>query len=364
MTEALRLTAVTKSFGTGADAVPVLHGVDLGVTTGSLVALLGPSGCGKTTLLRLVAGFDRPDGGTVEVDGQVVTGPGVQRPPERRRIGVVPQEGAVFPHLSVRGNIGFGLPRRDRRNGRVEQMLELVGLDGFAERMPHELSGGQLQRVALARALAPNPSVVLLDEPFAALDTSLRAAVRAEVRRVVHAAGATALLVTHDQEEALSMADEVAIMLGGRIVQQGSPMAVYRQPASTTVAEFLGDAVLLHAVGAGPVAQTALGPLVTETHAPALPGRVLIRPEQITLDPGSAPPEQAPALVRLTEFFGHDALVSVSLNASPAVSIRARVLGAPTHLLPGTPVRVSVSGPVTFFPEAQHPEPEECRMPE
>jgi iron(III) transport system ATP-binding protein len=325
MTEALRLTAVTKSFGTGADAVPVLHGVDLGVTTGSLVALLGPSGCGKTTLLRLVAGFDRPDGGTVEVDGQVVTGPGVQRPPERRRIGVVPQEGAVFPHLSVRGNIGFGLPRRDRRNGRVEQMLELVGLDGFAERMPHELSGGQLQRVALARALAPNPSVVLLDEPFAALDTSLRAAVRAEVRRVVHAAGATALLVTHDQEEALSVADRVAFMWGGCVEQIGTPDEIYGSPVTVHAAEFIGDANILRMDVEDGQVRLPFGDLA----APEGTRRaaVVIRPEEIQILPGGIYGH-----VVSREYYGHDQVLHVVLEES-GIELRVRV--APHERLGG-----------------------------
>jgi iron(III) transport system ATP-binding protein len=350
MTDALRLRGVARAFGAGPAAVPVLCGIDLCVQRGSLVALLGPSGCGKTTLLRLVAGFDRPDAGTIEVDGRVVAGNGVHVPPERRRIGVVPQEGAVFPHLSVLANVAFGLGRAARRGDRARGVLDLVGLGGLADRMPHELSGGQLQRVALARALAPEPSVVLLDEPFAALDTSLRAAMRDEVRRVVDAAGATALLVTHDQEEALSMADQVAIMVDGQIAQQDSPMAVYRRPASETVAAFLGDAVWLAAHSDGTWARTPLGVLPTTGPAPAGRGRVLVRPEQLRLDPpGGA---GLPGLVRHAQFFGHDALVSVQVgDGDDAVGVTARLLGAPTHLGEGAPVTVSVSGAVPYFPE-------------
>lgn len=189
MTTTLHVSDVHKSYRSPAGEVHVLAGVDLEVASGSLVAVLGPSGCGKTTLLRLIAGFDRPDSGTIELAGRTISAPGVHVHPERRRIGVVPQEGAVFPHLSVDANVGFGLPRV-RRHERVRQMLDLVGLAGLGSRMPHELSGGQLQRVALARALAPGPALVLLDEPFAALDTALRASVRAQVREAVEAVGA------------------------------------------------------------------------------------------------------------------------------------------------------------------------------
>jgi iron(III) transport system ATP-binding protein len=361
MTAALRVRQVRKAFGSNDGDVEVLTGVDLDVEPGRLVALVGPSGCGKTTLLRLVAGFDRVDAGTVEVDGHVVAGPGVHLPPERRRIGVVPQEGAVFPHLSVRANVAFGLSRPQRRAGRVEQMLALVGLDAHADRMPHELSGGQLQRVALARALAPGPSVVLLDEPFAALDTGLRAAVRAEVRRVVRAAGATVLLVTHDQEEALSMADEVAVMDGGRVVQQDAPMTVYREPSTTAVAQFLGDAVLLAAESEGGSARTALGSLPLASTAVATHGTVLVRPEQIALAPSDE--VTATAHVTDTQFFGHDALVTVGLRDA-GTTVRARLLGAPTHLTPGTPVRVAVSGPVTFFADPPRAAADPGKMPE
>jgi iron(III) transport system ATP-binding protein len=362
MTDALRVRGLLRTFGAGGGAVPVLRGLDLSVAAGALVALLGPSGCGKTTLLRLVAGFDRPDAGTVHVQGRPVTGPGTHVPPERRRVGVVPQEGAVFPHLSVRRNVGFGLSRTARRSGAVERMLALVGLDDLAERMPHELSGGQLQRVALARALAPSPSVVLLDEPFAALDTSLRTAVREEVRAVLRASGAAALLVTHDQQEALSMADEVAILHEGRVVQQGAPMTVYQRPASAAVADVLGEAVLVPGTAHDAWVRTPVGRLALHARGSG-PGRVLVRPEQVRLrvvaeDGAAASPlvttgaPGAGGRVSEVRFFGHDALVTVAVPGQAGqgtTTVRARVLGAPTHLAPGTAVQVTVSGPVTFF---------------
>jgi iron(III) transport system ATP-binding protein len=348
MSSTLRLRGLTRAFGTAADPVPVLRGVDLHVERGALVALLGPSGGGKTTVLRLVAGFDRPDDGTVEIDGAVVAGGGVHVPPEQRRVGVVPQEGAVFPHLSVRANIAFGLERRARRSGQVDAMLSLVGLSDLGDRMPHELSGGQLQRVALARALAPQPSVLLLDEPFTALDTALRASVRDEVRRVVAAAGATTLLVTHDQEEALSMADEVAILVEGRVAQQGTPADVYERPSDPRVASFLGDAVWLQARAEGSHAATALGHVAVHDPHPAASGCVLVRPEQVVLRPAGA--GGVPGTVRAARFFGHDALVTVSVPGANG-EVTARLLGAPVHLVPGSAVSVSVDGPVAFFPD-------------
>ena len=199
--------------------------------SGSLAAVLGPSGCGKTTLLRIIAGFLRADAGTVTVGGRTLSGPGVHLPPERRRIGIVPQEGALFPHLSVARNISFGLTGLDRaRSRRTEEMLGLVGLAGYGDRMPHELSGGQQQRIALARALAPEPQLVLLDEPFNALDSALRAGVRADVRAALRATGATAVLVTHDQQDAFT-ADLVAVVRDGRVAQCDTPQELYRHPA-------------------------------------------------------------------------------------------------------------------------------------
>lgn len=348
----LRLRGVAKSYAPSRandEPVRVLLSADLDVEQGSLVAVLGPSGCGKTTLLRIVAGFDRPDSGTVELNGVTIAGPGVHVHPERRRIGVVPQEGAVFPHLSAAANIGFGLTRGSRR-ARVAEMLDLVGLGGMGRRMPHELSGGQLQRVALARALAPEPALVLLDEPFAALDTALRASVREQVREAIRAVGATALLVTHDQEEALSVADEVAILTGGRVVQQGPPMSVYASPSSPEVAAFLGDAMVLPASSDGSRAASALG-AVRVSRSRAGKGHLVVRPEQVVVLPRGGAGVAGDVVG--TQFFGHDALVTVALGTDGTV-VRSRVLGAPQHLQPGTPVSVFVKGEGTYFADVEN----------
>src|SRR3954469_7335465 len=277
----LTVQDVTKSFG----ATPVLTGVDLHVPSGSFTALLGPSGCGKTTLLRLIAGFDDPDAGTIAVDDAVVAGAGRSLAARRRGIGFVPQEGGLFPHLSVAGNVTFGLPRRERRDdGRVRELLTLVGLDpALAARQPHQLSGGQQQRVALARALAPRPLVVLLAEPFSSLDASLREETRQAVATALRAAGATAVLVTHDQAEALSMADQVAVLRGGRLVQLTDPRTLYRNPRDLDVATFVGEAVVLDADVRNGRARWALGELDLAGAAPDGPAQVLLRPEQLRL---------------------------------------------------------------------------------
>jgi iron(III) transport system ATP-binding protein len=340
----LVVRGLTKSFG----ATPVLRGIDLTVPQGALVAVLGPSGCGKTTFLRLVAGFERADAGEIVIAGATVARGGSGVPPERRRVGVVPQEGALFPHLSVAGNVAFGLPRGSHRAARVAEMLELAGLAGYGERMPHQLSGGQQQRVALARALAPEPALVLLDEPFSALDTGLRAAVRDDVRTALHAAGATAVLVTHDQQEALSMADLVAVMRDGRVVQAAAPGELYAQPGDVGVATFVGEAVVLAAEVRDGVARCALGSLPVRGRAPAGLGTVVIRPEQVQIGPRG---HGIPARVATTSFFGHDALVRLDLvnGSAGAAEVIARTQG-PQPLLADDEVGVSVVGEVAFFP--------------
>ncbi|HET8640919.1 MAG TPA: ABC transporter ATP-binding protein [Pseudonocardiaceae bacterium] len=342
----LIVRGLTKSFG----ALSVLRGVDLTVPQGSLAAVLGPSGCGKTTLLRIVAGFDNPDAGEVVVGGRPVAGRGRPVPPERRSVGVVPQEGALFPHLSVAANVGFGLPRGRSSRARVDEMLELVGLGGLGSRMPNELSGGQQQRVAVARALAPAPALVLLDEPFSALDTGLRAAVREDVRVALHSANATAVLVTHDQQEALSMATLVAVLQGGRIVQAAPPADLYTRPADLDVASFVGEAVVLPAtLRRDGTAECTLGavPVAGGSHADATTGTVLLRPEQIVLGPAGT---GVPARVTGVHFYGHDTLVELAVR--DAGRLVARTLGH-QRLNLDDEVGLTVTGDASFFPRRQ-----------
>ncbi|MCH0543080.1 ABC transporter ATP-binding protein [Streptomyces sp. MUM 203J] len=344
----LRVEGLTLAYTPG--GAPVLDGLDLTVPAGSLAAVLGPSGCGKTTLLRIVAGFLRPDAGSVTVGGRVLTGPGTQLAPERRRVGIVPQEGALFPHLSVARNIAFGLTGHDRsaRRRQVDEMLELVGLAGYGDRMPHELSGGQQQRVALARALAPEPAVVLLDEPFNALDASLRTGVRADVRAALRATGATAVLVTHDQQEALSTADLVAVVRNGRTAQAGTPEQVYREPADPWVARFVGDAVLVPgtAVSRSATAATPLGEVRLGAPAGAVrEGTVLLRPEQLVLL-GKPEPGGASGTVVDVCFYGHDAMVTVAVEGLDA-PVDVRTQGSVGVRL-GEPVGLRVTGTATL----------------
>jgi len=344
----LTVEDLTKSFAT----TPVLTGVDLHVPSGSLTALLGPSGCGKTTLLRLIAGFDDPDSGSIAVGDRVVSGPGRSVAARRRGIGFVPQEGGLFPHLSVAANISFGLPRRQRRDGgRVRELLGLVGLDaGLADRAPHQLSGGQQQRVALARALAPEPSLVLLDEPFSSLDAGLRDETRLAVAAALTATGATAVLVTHDQAEALSIADQVAVLRGGRLVQLTDPRTLYRRPTDLDVAAFVGEAVVLDADVRAGVAHCVLGDLPAEWAGPGAalpdgPARVLLRPEQLRLV--AAVPGAAPARVRRVDFYGHDSRVWLDLPDGGTVSARLDGADVPAA---GEDVSIAVRGVARVFP--------------
>jgi len=297
----VRLESVSKSFGT----TRAVDGVSLEVRGGELVAVLGPSGCGKTTLLRLIAGFERPDAGSLFVGAVEMAGPSASVPPDQRRIGMVFQDYALFPHLSVKANVAFGLSRREReeREALTRRTLELVGLQHRAGCFPHELSGGERQRIALARALAPEPEVVLLDEPFSNLDATLRAGLRREVELILRDAGATAILVTHDQEEALSLADRLAVMRQGRIVQVGPPESVYGQPASRWAAQFVGEVNVLAGVARGSGVETELG--VFDLPRPASGAvHVAVRPEQLEIRSD----EQGNAEVVEREFRGHDVL--------------------------------------------------------
>ncbi|MCE3003474.1 MAG: ABC transporter ATP-binding protein [Xanthomonadaceae bacterium] len=268
---------------------PVVDGVDFALARGELAALLGPSGCGKTTTLRAIAGFHRPQSGRVVLRGAVVAGDGIDLAPERRAIGFVFQDLALFPHLDVAGNVGFGLRAlpRDERAARVADLLARLELDGLATRRPHELSGGQQQRVAVARALAPRPDLLLLDEPFSSLDARLRVRLREAVRDVLRALGVAALLVTHDQDEAFAFADRVGVMHAGRIAQWDTPYAIYHRPATPFVAGFVGGGRLLPGtVRTDGAIDTVLGPL-RPTGAALPPGaavRVLLRPDDLRPD--------------------------------------------------------------------------------
>ena len=299
----ISVTGVSVSFG---DAV-ALDDFSLDVPQGSLVALVGPSGCGKTTALRVIAGFEHPDSGTVAIRDTIVVGAGKDIPPEKRNVGMVFQEYALFPHVSVAENVGYGVRGADRVQ-RVHDVLKLVGLEDHGSRFPHELSGGEQQRVALARALAPAPDVVLLDEPFSNLDAPQRERMRRELRRILRGAGATAVFVTHDQAEALAIADVIAIMSDGRIVQSGIPDDVYAQPINPWVARFLGDAILLPGVVENGSVATVLGPITTSLPAGSH-AEVMIRPEWI------APrvSDDGAGCITDREFYGHDQLVEIEL---------------------------------------------------
>jgi iron(III) transport system ATP-binding protein len=317
-------------------ATVAVDGACLDVASGGVTALLGASGCGKTSLLRAVAGFGEVAGGTIAIAGERVTGPGVWVPPERRRVGMVFQEGALFPHLTVRDNVAYGLRGAADAGERVAAALHLVGMEVLSERFPDQLSGGQQQRVALARALAPRPRLVLLDEPFANLDAALRSRVREEVREILLRAEATAVLVTHDQEEALSIADTVAVMEDGAVVQLGTPEEVYHWPATARVARFVGDGQLLPATASGGRARSALG--VVPVTAGEGEGLLLVRPEDVEVLPDGAA-EGLPGVIERRRFFGHDLIDEVALAdpALPRLQVRSLAalgpgVGAPVRL--------------------------------
>ena len=305
---------VTKRFG----EVAAVHESDLCVERGEFVALLGPSGCGKTTLLRLIAGFERPDAGEIAIEDRPVAGPGTFVPPERRRVGMVFQDYALFPHLTVSENVGFGVRSGDRP-ARVVELLRLVGLAGYERRYPHELSGGEQQRVALARALAPRPSVVLLDEPWSNIDPLLRAAMREELAEILRAIEVTVLFVTHDREEAFSIADRIALMRGGRIVQSGAPEDIYFAPSDRWVAGFVGEGNFVRGKLDGGLVETLLGRFPVEKANGAREVEILVRPELLELRPDPAGSGEVVA----REFRGHDVLYRVRLaDGSIVVSQR------------------------------------------
>jgi iron(III) transport system ATP-binding protein len=341
----LVVVGVHKSFGPNM----VLRGVDLKVPAGAFVAILGPSGSGKTTLLRTIAGFERPDQGSIQVGEDVLDDEGVYVAPEHRHIGYVSQNGSLFPHLTVAANVKFGLPRDRRHSHEVHHLLDVVDLEPFADRYPHQLSGGQQQRVALARALAVEPRIILLDEPFASLDASARTEVRSDVKRILRNFGATAILVTHDQDEALSMADSVAVIRDGLIVQNAAPRHLYQSPADVEVARFVGDANLVPGTVEGAAVRTALGLLELHSSEGVAPGNVsvLVRPEQIRLVPTGS----GGVSVRILDvnFHGHDTVYSVRCHALGEESmLSVRVLGN-SRFAVGDTVELEIQGHVNIW---------------
>ncbi|MGO4998948.1 ABC transporter ATP-binding protein [Oceanisphaera sp. W20_SRM_FM3] len=348
----LMINQLSKCFGD----VQALQDISLTLDEGKMLAVLGPSGCGKTTLLRAIAGFETPDVGRIAINGNTVFDAQTNTKhicvkPERRNIGYVPQHGVLFPHLTVAKNISFGLSQLQKANqtARVNEMLDLVGMTGLGHRMPFELSGGQQQRIALARALAPSPSLVLLDEPFSALDAGLRISLREEVKSTLEHIGATAIMVTHDQEEALSMADLVAVMRHGHCVQVSDPVSLYKYPVDLQVAQFVGEAVVLPARLINGQLHSRLG---THTLAQACKTnrpetRIMIRPEQFVLCNGDD--AQFNACVLNTIYYGHDVLVQLSVqDPSGTQQIKMRVSGA-RAFRPGEYLDLRVNGEVMAY---------------
>jgi iron(III) transport system ATP-binding protein len=343
----LVVSDLVKGFG----AKAVLTGVNLRVEPGTLTAILGPSGSGKTTLLRVICGFERAQAGSIELDDEIVDDATRLVAPEKRRIGYVPQEGNLFPHLTVAGNIRFGLSRNADSRRRVGELLEMIGLADRARSYPHQLSGGQQQRVALARALAVRPRLVLLDEPFASLDASLRASVRADVLHILRDARATALLVTHDQDEALSMSDSVAVIRDGVIAQLDTPHGVYVRPIDADLAHFVGDVNMLAGSFDGDTVTTAFGRLTLRDSPAAASGTaatVMVRPEQLLLSAGHTADANACEVVD-HEFYGHDAIVRLKpLHAETSTVLIVRVRGA-ADWPRGSIASVTVDGPVSAW---------------
>jgi iron(III) transport system ATP-binding protein len=329
---ALEVEGLVKRFG----ATTAVDGVGFTVGEHEVVCLVGPSGCGKSTVLRMLAGLVRPDEGRVALAGRELDGADGHVAPERRRIGIVFQDHALFPNLSVGDNVAFGLARRERarRRARVDEMLEMVALTGYADRYPHELSGGERQRVALARALAPEPAVLLLDEPFASLDHNLRLQVRADVLEILRATGTPSVFVTHDQREALALGDRVVVLRAGRIEQDGAPEEVFHRPANRFVATFMGEADFLPVTVEAGVATSEIGSVPGPLDVDLGPSPVLlVRPDDLTfdVDPGGS------AVVEHVEFQGSSVLYRLRLASGTGVLVRrphtvAASVGSTVHV--------------------------------
>jgi iron(III) transport system ATP-binding protein len=351
--EILRVEGVTKQFPSM--AFPAVNQVTLTLSQGELLSLLGPSGCGKTTLLRLIAGFEQPQAGTIELDGQVVAGQGRWLPPERRNLGMVFQDYALFPHLTVAENVAFGLKQQNHRRitsdakkikHLVQEAIALVGLEGMDRRYPHQLSGGQQQRVALARALAPQPALILLDEPLSNLDVQVRLKLRQDVRNILKTSGTSAIFVTHDQEEALSISDRVAVIRQGTLEQIDTPEDLYQQPKTRFVAEFVTQANFLPAQLNGHCWETEIGQFALNSpssiqnnssspipHPSSLPasGELMIRQEDLLLEPD----ESGNAVIRDRQFLGREhryCLLTASGRELHARTSVAKTLSVGTHV--------------------------------
>lgn len=324
--------------------VIAVRDLSLQVQRGTLVALLGPSGCGKSTTLRLIAGLETPDAGEIWLEDDCVAGPGSWVPPEARRVGMVFQDYALFPHLTTYKNVAFPLNGKGKRShqAHVQAMLNMVDMATLGERYPHQLSGGQQQRVALARALVAQPTVVLLDEPFSNLDAALRKSMRTEVREILRAAKATTIFVTHDQEEAFSIADLVVVMFDGQVMQQGRPQDIYVRPATREVASFVGETNFLPGYAQETSVECVLGrlPLAVPAHGPV---DILVRPEMLLLQPDP----QGVGRIEQVTFFGHDQLLQLRLD--DGMQLQARTLMR-LDLSPGVQVQIGVQGPVVAYP--------------
>lgn len=342
---AIELAQVAKRYG----ATAVLINIGLTVPDGSITAILGRSGSGKTTLLRLIAGFEHVDAGTITIAGHMVDDGHRAVLPQHRDVGYVPQDGALFPHLTVKGNIGFGMSRRDRHT--VQQLIDLVGLSGFERRYPHQLSGGQQQRVALARALAIRPKVILLDEPFSSLDASLRDTVRRDVSRVLAQTGTTTILVTHDQDEALALADQVVVLRDGHVEAATDPLTLYHDPPTIAAAISIGEANILPADIKADRAHCVLGAIAIHTNDFPVsngPGQLLLRPEQLILHTQPGTRETAATVVD-SQYHGHDALVHLAIDQPDHQILLARVSGSLPFVM-GQTVWIEVRGPGKTWP--------------
>ena len=336
------------SAGYGGEAI--INDITFELAEKQLLAILGPSGSGKSTLLKTIAGFLTPSQGSITLEGVTVSSTTSLVPPEKRNIGLVPQEGSLFPHLDVSANIGFGIKRDPNARARVGELLEIIGMTEFAHTRPQELSGGQQQRVALARALAPKPKLILLDEPFTALDTSLRAQMREDIRSILTLTSTTAIMVTHDQEEALATADQLAIMQGGHIIAYGIPLTLYNNPESIAVAQLLGEINVIPAVvESGNTVRTDFGVNLTKNSGELKfgdSGTLIVRPEAIFIEENQSPN----ATIIDSLFHGHDSLISVRMDSGLVIKLRE-----PTHITrtPGARCSVGVTRPGMFLPQAR-----------